>query len=48
MTGHHDHDDLPPVDPRVLAAAGEGCAESRLLMSRRSMLGVTAALVHAN
>ena len=44
MTAHDDHDDLPPVDPRVLAAASEGCSESRLIMSRRSMLGVTAAL----
>jgi uncharacterized protein (DUF1501 family) len=40
----HDEHDLPPVDPRVAAAACEGCAESRLLMSRRSMIGVTAAL----
>jgi uncharacterized protein (DUF1501 family) len=44
MTDHHDHDDMPAVDARILAAATEGCAESRLLMSRRSMLGVTAAL----
>ncbi|MFN0190867.1 MAG: DUF1501 domain-containing protein [Aestuariivirga sp.] len=40
----HDEHDLPPVDPRIAGAAHEGCAESRLLMSRRSMLGVTAAL----
>jgi uncharacterized protein (DUF1501 family) len=44
MTGHDDHDNLPPLDPNIVAAACEGCAESRLLMSRRSMLGVTAAL----
>ncbi len=44
MSDHHDYDDTPSVDPRLASAASEGCAESRLLMSRRSMLGVTAAL----
>ncbi len=44
MSGHDDHDALPPADPRIAEAARSGCAESRLLMSRRSMLGVTAAL----
>jgi uncharacterized protein (DUF1501 family) len=44
MSDHHDHDDLPAVDQRIASAASEGCAESRLLLSRRSMLGVTAAL----
>jgi uncharacterized protein (DUF1501 family) len=44
MSDHHDHDDHPPTDPRLQSAASEGCAESRLLMTRRSMLGVTAAL----
>ena len=44
MADHHDHDDLAAVDPRLLGSAREGCAESRLLMTRRSMLGVTAAL----
>jgi uncharacterized protein (DUF1501 family) len=39
----HDH----PIDPRqerLQRAACEGCAESRLLLSRRAMLGVTAGL----
>jgi uncharacterized protein (DUF1501 family) len=41
----HDHD--APLDPalqRLAHAAQEGCEESRLLFSRRSMLGVTAGL----
>lgn len=33
-----------PADTHLLRAAAEGCAESRLLMSRRAMLGVTAGL----
>lgn len=32
------------VDPRIVAAASTGCAESRLLLSRRSMLGLSASL----
>jgi uncharacterized protein (DUF1501 family) len=32
------------VDRRLRCAAAEGCEESRLLMSRRAMLGVTASL----
>jgi uncharacterized protein (DUF1501 family) len=39
----HDHD-APPVDPRVERAARAGCAESRLLMTRRALLGVSAGL----
>lgn len=39
----HDHG-LTGIDPRIIGAANEGCAESRLLMSRRAMLGVSAAL----
>ena len=40
-----DHDEKPdPVSTRLRAAASQGCAESRLLLSRRSMLGVTAGL----
>ena len=41
----HDHDRCNPRR-RAAAARGacEGCAESRLLMSRRAMLGVTAGL----
>lgn len=44
MAAQDDHGGLPPVDPKLLGAACEGCAESRLLLTRRSMLGVTAAL----
>jgi len=39
----HDHE-LPPVDLRLAAAAEEGCEESRLLISRRAMLGLSAGL----
>ncbi len=39
----HSHE-LPALDPRVAGAAAEGCRESRLLLSRRSMLGITASL----
>ena len=47
MSAHDDHHhdgEAGPADARVKRAAAEGCAESRLLMSRRSLLGVTAAL----
>ena len=44
MAGFDDHDGLPAIDPGILGAANEGCRESRLLISRRSMMGVTAAL----
>ncbi len=44
MADHDDHRGLPGVDSRILGAACEGCLESRLLMTRRSMLGVSAAL----
>lgn len=40
----HDEPPLDPVEQRLRHAACEGCAESRLLISRRSMLGVTAGL----
>lgn len=40
---HHDLD-LGMVDPRIQAAADEGCEESRLYLSRRAVLGVTATL----
>jgi uncharacterized protein (DUF1501 family) len=33
-----------PADAHVVRAAAEGCAESRLLLSRRAMLGVSAGL----
>ena len=35
---------LRPAEQKLTHAACEGCAESRLLMSRRAMLGVTAGL----
>ena len=41
MTDEHRNG---PTDAHVARAATEGCAESRLLMSRRAMLGVTAGL----
>lgn len=48
MSAHHDDHrsdgEASPADARITRAAAEGCAESRLLMSRRSLLGVTAAL----
>jgi uncharacterized protein (DUF1501 family) len=44
MTMSDRHDDANPTDTRLTGAAAEGCAESRLLISRRSLLGVTAAL----
>ena len=44
MSEHDDHHEATAIDPRIAGAAHEGCLESRLLMSRRSMLGVTAAL----
>jgi uncharacterized protein (DUF1501 family) len=36
-----------PTDDRLRRAASEGCAESRLLISRRAMLGVSAGLFSA-
>jgi uncharacterized protein (DUF1501 family) len=39
-----DHNHLPPVSRALAGAAREGCSESRLLLSRRTMLGVTAGL----
>ncbi len=44
MSAHDHHDMEPAADPALLGAAREGCRESRLLLSRRAMLGVTAAL----
>ena len=44
MSTHDEHHGLPAIELRIAGAAHEGCLESRLLMSRRSMLGVTAAL----
>ncbi|MFC3690908.1 DUF1501 domain-containing protein [Chenggangzhangella methanolivorans] len=36
-----------PVSQRLAAAAAEGCAESRLLLSRRAVFGITAGLFSA-
>jgi uncharacterized protein (DUF1501 family) len=50
MTMSADHDDLHrdseagAPDARLARLAAEGCAETRMLISRRSLLGVTAAL----
>lgn len=44
MTAVADEHRNGPNDAHVVRAATEGCAESRLLMSRRAMLGVTAGL----
>ncbi|PZF77485.1 hypothetical protein DK847_09215 [Aestuariivirga litoralis] len=39
----HDHGhDI--IDPRIEAAAAEGCSESRLYLNRRALLGATASL----
>lgn len=43
MSDRHDNA-LPQPGGRPGGTAGEGCAEARLLMTRRAMLGVTAAL----
>jgi uncharacterized protein (DUF1501 family) len=40
----HDDRPLDPAEERLNRAACEGCAESRLLISRRAMLGVSAGL----
>lgn len=39
-----DHHEFPAANSRIAAAAREGCAESRLLLSRRALLGVSAGL----
>ncbi|MCU0830699.1 MAG: DUF1501 domain-containing protein [Rhizobiaceae bacterium] len=46
---HDDHPehDASPERRRLMQAAAEGCAESRLLMSRRALFGVTAGLYSA-
>jgi uncharacterized protein (DUF1501 family) len=44
MTKMPDDPTLSAAERRLRHAACEGCAESRLLMSRRAMLGVTAGL----
>ena len=37
----HDHD-LTQLDSRIVASAAEGCEESKLLLSRRAALGLSA------
>jgi uncharacterized protein (DUF1501 family) len=44
MSHDHDHDHADDVPARVRAAATEGCPESRLLISRRGALGISAGL----
>src|SRR4051812_34673119 len=44
MSHDHDHCSHSAADQPLRRAAQEGCAESRLLMSRRAMLGVTTRL----
>lgn len=39
----HDHE-TETVDPRIAAAAMEGCEESRLLLHRRAFMGISAGL----
>lgn len=46
MCDHDDHRPDPAAD-RLRAGAAEGCAESRLLLTRRNLLGVTAGLFSA-
>lgn len=41
---HHHDPDHGTIDPRIQAAADEGCDESRLYLSRRALLGVTATM----
>lgn len=40
----HTEFDHGMIDPRIQAAADEGCEESRLYLNRRALLGVTASL----
>lgn len=41
----HDHDfDLPPLPDKLQHAADAGCEESRLIINRRSLLGMSAGL----
>lgn len=44
MSAHDHHGGRSAVSPALLGAAREGCREARMLLSRRSMLGLTAAL----
>ena len=44
MSDNRHDDGRPGAGARMAAAASAGCAEARLMMTRRAMLGVTAAL----
>ena len=39
-----DHDEQPLLDNRVLHAAADGCEQSKMLISRRALMGVSASL----
>lgn len=41
---HHPNREFPKFNSRIASAASEGCAESRRLLSRRSMLGISMGL----
>lgn len=40
----HDHHELPPLQSRIIDAAKARCEESRLLVNRRALLGMSASL----
>lgn len=40
----HDHHELPPLEQRLVDAAAAGCEESRHVISRRALLGMSASL----
>lgn len=39
-----DHTGQPAIDPRILAAAEDGCPESRLFLNRRDVMGLSVGL----
>jgi uncharacterized protein (DUF1501 family) len=44
MTSHDNHDSRLAADLNTMNAAHDGCPEAKLLLSRRSLLGITTAL----
>lgn len=45
MSDHdHDHDDLPPLPQHLIDEAEAGCEESRFLINRRSLIGMSGGL----
>ena len=44
MSSHNEHGTCSAAHRHLAGAANEGCSESRLLLSRRAMLGITASL----